>query len=77
MPTRIRPPPAGVPCLLLVEQPGEVHAAQRVVDFATVASDYQSSVRSERNPDYDVAQARVNEAERETKRRSPEHHGRR
>jgi hypothetical protein len=63
--------PAGVPCLLLVEQPGEVHAAQRVVDFATVASEYQSSVRSERNPDYDVAQARVNEAERETKRRGP------
>jgi hypothetical protein len=60
---------AGVPCLLLVEQPGEVHAAHRVVDFAMVASEYQSGLRSERNPDYDVAQARVRDAERETKRR--------
>jgi hypothetical protein len=64
-----RAAPAGAPCLLLVEQPGEVHAAHRVVDFATVASEYQSGVRSERNPDYDVAQARLREAERETKRR--------
>jgi hypothetical protein len=62
---------AGVPCLLLVEQPGEVRADHRVVDLDTVASEYQSGVRSERNPDYDVAQARLKDAERETKRRGP------
>jgi hypothetical protein len=60
---------AAAPCLLLVEQPGDVHAAHRVVDFDTVASEYQSGVRSEKNPDYDAAQARVREAERETKSR--------
>jgi hypothetical protein len=60
---------AAAPCLLLVEQPAEVHAAHRVADFHTVASEYQSAVRSERNPDYDAAQARLKEAERETKKR--------
>ena len=60
---------AAAPCLLLVEEPGEVRAAHRVVDFHTVASEYQSAVRSEKNPDYDAAQARLKEAERETKRR--------
>ena len=62
---------AAAPCLLLVEQSGDVRAAQRVVDFHTVASEYQSGVRSEKNPDYDAAQARLQEAERETKRRGP------
>ena len=42
-----------------------------MVDFHTVASEYQSAVRSEKNPDYDAAQARLKEAERETKRRGP------
>jgi hypothetical protein len=60
---------AAAPCLLLVAQPGEVQTAHRVVDFQTVASEYQSGVRSEKNPDYDAAQARLREAERETKRR--------
>jgi hypothetical protein len=58
-------------CLLLVEQPGNVRAAHRVVDFQTVASEYQSGVRSEKNPDYDAAQARLREAERGTKTRGP------
>lgn len=62
---------AAAPCLLLVGQPGEVRSAHRVVDFQTVASEYQSGVRSEKNPDYDAAQARLREAERETKRRGP------
>jgi hypothetical protein len=62
---------AAAPCLLLVEQPGEVRAAQRVVDLRTVASEYQSGVRSEKNPDYEAAQARLRDAERETKRRGP------
>ena len=59
------------PCLLLVEQPGNVRAAHRVVDFQTVASQYQSGVRSEKNPDYEAAQARLREAQRETKKRGP------
>ena len=62
---------AAAPCLLLVEEPSDVRAAHRVVDFQTVASQYQSAVRTERNPDYDAAQARLKEAERETKRRGP------
>lgn len=62
---------AAAPCLLLVGQPGEVRSTHRVVDFQTVASEYQSGVRSEKNPDYDAAQARLREAERETKRRGP------
>jgi hypothetical protein len=55
------------PCLLLVQQPGDVRTAHRVIDFQNVASLYQSGVRSEKNPDYDAAQARVREAERESK----------
>ena len=60
---------AAAPCLLLVEQPSDLRAAHRVVDFQNVASLYQTGVRSERNPDYDAAQASLKEAERESKRR--------
>jgi hypothetical protein len=56
---------AAVPCLLLVEQPSDVRAGHRVIDFQNVASLYQNGVRSEKNPDYDAAQARLREAERE------------
>lgn len=62
---------AAAPCLLLVGQPSEVRAAHRVVDYRRVASEYQSGVRSEKNPDYDAAQARVREAERGTRARRP------
>jgi hypothetical protein len=58
---------AATPCLLLVEQPSDLRAGHRVIDFQNVASDYQSGVRSEKNPDYDAAQARLREAERESK----------
>jgi hypothetical protein len=60
---------AAAPCLLLVEQPSDLRAAHRVIDFQNVASLYQTGVRSERNPDYDVAQANLKEAQRESKRR--------
>jgi hypothetical protein len=56
---------AAAPCLLLVEQPSDVRAGHRVIDFQNVASLYQTGVRSERNPDYDAAQARLREAQRE------------
>jgi hypothetical protein len=59
------------PCLLLVEQPSDLRAAHRVVDFQNVASLYQTGVRTERNPDYDAAQASLKEAQRESKRRGP------
>jgi hypothetical protein len=58
---------AAAPCLLLIEQPGDVRAAHRVIDFQNVASLYQTGVRSEKNPDYEAAQARLKEAERESK----------
>jgi hypothetical protein len=63
---------AAAPCLLLVEQPSDLRAGHRVVDFQNVASLYQTGVRSERNPDYDAAQARLREAERESRGSGPD-----
>jgi hypothetical protein len=62
---------AAAPCLLLVEPARDVRAAHRVVDFEDVASAYQSSVRSEKNPEYDAAQARLRDAERGTGKSGP------
>jgi hypothetical protein len=62
---------AAASCLLVIEPARDLRAAHRVVDFEDVASVYQSSVRSERNPDYDAAQARLREAERESKKGGP------
>jgi hypothetical protein len=63
---------AAAPCLLLVEPPSDLRAGHRVIDFQNVASIYQSGVRSERNPDYDAAQARLREAERESRGGGPD-----
>jgi len=62
---------AAAPCLILVEPARNLQAAHRVVDFEDVASEYQNAVRSERNPDYDAAQARVREAERDGRSGGP------
>jgi hypothetical protein len=62
---------AAAPCLLLVEPARDLRAAHRVADFEDVASVYQSSVRSEKNPDYDAAQARLRDAERGTRSGGP------
>jgi hypothetical protein len=62
---------AAAPCLLLVEPPRDLRAGHRVIDFQNVASLYQTGVRSEKNPDYDAAQARLREAERERKNGGP------
>jgi hypothetical protein len=62
---------AAAPCLLLIEQPTDLRAAHRVIDFQNVASLYQSGVRSEGNPDYDAARARLKEAERESRSSRP------
>jgi Trypsin-like peptidase domain len=63
---------AAAPCLLMVEQPSDLRAAHRVIDFQNVASLYQTGVRSERNPDYDAAHARLKEAERESRSGGPD-----
>ena len=63
---------AAAPCLLLVEQPSDLRAGHRVIDFQNVASLYQTGVRSEKNPDYDAAQARLREAERESRNGGPD-----
>jgi hypothetical protein len=63
---------AAAPCLLLVEQPSDLRAGHRVIDFQNVASLYQNGVRSEKNPDYDAAQARLREAERESRNGGPD-----
>jgi hypothetical protein len=62
---------AAAPCLLVVEQPSDLRAGHRVIDFQNVASLYQNGVRSEKNPDYDAAQARLREAEREGRNGGP------
>jgi hypothetical protein len=62
---------AAAPCLLLVEPAREIRAASRVIGFEEVASAYQSSVRSEKNPDYEAAQERVREARRDTGESGP------
>jgi hypothetical protein len=63
---------AAAPCLVLVEQPSDLRAGHRVIDFQNVASLYQTGVRAERNPDYDAAQARLREAERESRNGGPD-----
>jgi hypothetical protein len=63
---------AAAPCLLLVEQPRDLRTGHRVIDFQNVASLYQTGVRSEKNPDYDAAQARLKEAERESRSGGPD-----
>lgn len=65
------PAPADAPCVILVEQPQGLRVRHRPVTRHTVRSMYESGVRSERNPDYDIAQARVRQAERRLKDDGP------
>jgi hypothetical protein len=55
---------AAEPCLLEIGPAREIEAEHRTIGEEVVRSTYQSGTRSERNPDYDVAQARVRQAER-------------
>jgi hypothetical protein len=50
---------AAAPCLLLVEQPSDLRAGHRVIDFHNVASVYQSGVRSERGTRTTMPRRRV------------------
>jgi hypothetical protein len=62
----------GVPCVLLIEPARDQRVGHRLVGRDTVRSLYQNGVRSERNPDYDLAQLRVRQAERELKDDGPD-----
>ncbi|HEX5794983.1 MAG TPA: serine protease [Geminicoccaceae bacterium] len=60
------------PCLLVIEPARDQRVGQRVVGRDLVRSLYQNGLRSERNPDYDAAQLRVRQAEREAKEDGPD-----
>lgn len=53
------------PCVLMIEPPRDQKVEHRLTGRDTVRSFYESGTRSERNPDYDLAQLRVRQAERE------------
>ena len=57
----------GVPCVVQIERPYDQRAEHRVLGQEVVRSLYQSGVRSEKNPDYQVAEARLRQAERQLK----------
>ena len=59
----------GDDCVVELGWSRDQRGEQRVVAEETVRSAYQTGTRSERNPDYDVAQARVRQAEREVRRK--------
>ena len=61
-----------VPCVLLIEAARGQRVGHRLLERATVRSQYENGVRSERNPDYDLAQLRVRQAERELKDDGPD-----
>ena len=60
-----------VPCLLLVDLPRDQRVEHRPVQRDRVRSFYQSGTHSERNPEYDLAQLRVRQAEREARDDGP------
>jgi hypothetical protein len=60
------------PCLLSVERPQDLQVQHRILARDQVRSLYQSGVRTERNPDYDLAQAHVRDAERRAKEDGPD-----
>jgi hypothetical protein len=62
----------GVPCVLLIEPARDQRVGHRLLGRETVRSAYQNGTRSERNPDYDLAQLRVRQAERELKDDGPD-----
>jgi S1-C subfamily serine protease len=59
----------GQRCVIELGPARGLEGERRVVAEETVRSAYQTGTRSERNPDYDVAQARVRQAEREARRK--------
>jgi Trypsin-like peptidase domain len=61
-----------VPCVLMIEPARDQRVGQRLLERDTVRSLYQNGVRSERNPDYDIAQLRVRQAERDLKDDGPD-----
>ena len=55
------------PCVLQLGLPQAQRGAHRALRYEEVASAYQSGVRSEKNPDYEIAQAQLRQAERDAK----------
>ncbi|MDX1541151.1 MAG: hypothetical protein R3349_07075, partial [Geminicoccaceae bacterium] len=55
------------PCLLQVGLPDDIESKRRIVGQETVASEYQSGVRREDNPAYELAKAKVDMAKRRAK----------
>ncbi len=55
------------PCVLQLGVPQAQRGAHRTLRYEEVASAYQSGVRSEKNPDYEIAQAQLRQAERDVK----------
>jgi hypothetical protein len=64
-------PKLDAPCVLMIEQPRDQRVEHRLTGRETVRSFYESGVRTERNPDYDLAQLRVRQAEREARDDGP------
>ena len=58
-------PAGGARCVLRIGPARDQDAAHRAVDIQDVRSAYQSSSRSERNPDYDAAQMALREAKQD------------
>lgn len=54
-------------CVLRVGPPGEHHSEHRVLGREQLRSRYQSGTRSEKNPAYEVAKARLRQAEKAAK----------
>ena len=60
------------PCVLLIEQPRDQRVEHRLTGRDTVRSFYESGIRTERNPDYELAQLRVRQAERAARDDGPD-----
>lgn len=66
LPIPINPPHvASAPCLIRVARPEQVEAHWQVVGQEAVASEYQSGVRREDNPEYEILKLRAKQAERD------------
>ena len=59
------------PCVLMIEPPRDQRVGHRATGRETVRSFYENGVRTERNPDYDLAQLRVRQTEREARGDGP------
>lgn len=59
------------PCAIEIGRPRDLEVERQTVAREQVASAYQTGARSERNPEYELAKARVEQLERQAKQRGP------